>query len=81
MYRANQTASTSRTLTAAERQENKDTLIRQMVYDLTMWYSIENVTKRTRYTSRYVQEFINFFNLENEEIPFNGDAEASSDGE
>ncbi len=52
-----------------------------MVYDLTMWYSIENVTKRTRYTSRYVQEFINFFNLENEEIPFNGDAEASSDGE
>ncbi len=38
-------------------------IVEQLLYDLTMWDSIANEIKPTRYTSRHVTEFIKHFKL------------------
>jgi predicted nucleic acid-binding Zn-ribbon protein len=49
---------------------NADLLLvcRQMVYDLTMWYSMRNTPKHTRYTSAHVTSFITEFGLTTNEL-------------
>ncbi len=53
-------------------------ICRQMVYDLTMWYSMDNTPKHTRYTSAHVASFINAFGLNTQELQ-DGRAESSDD--
>jgi hypothetical protein len=51
---------------------------RQMVYDLTMWYSIQNTPKHTRYASAHVTSFITAFGLTTNEL-LDGKVESSDD--
>jgi hypothetical protein len=50
-----------------EYEANRDLILRQMLYDLTMWYSMANTPKKTRYMSHHVQAFITAFGLANSE--------------
>jgi hypothetical protein len=50
-----------------EYDQNLPVVLRQTLYDLTMWDSILNSPKKTRYMSRHVQSFITAFELENNE--------------
>ncbi len=49
-------------------REDRDLVLHQMLYDLTMWFSISNTPKKTRYMSSHVQAFIDTFQLENNEL-------------
>jgi hypothetical protein len=53
------------------------TVLRQMIYDLTIWFSMDN-DKYTRYASAYVAAFIRNFGLENTE-PADGDQPSTDD--
>jgi predicted nucleic acid-binding Zn-ribbon protein len=59
---------------------NADLLLvcRQMVYDLTMWYSMQNTPKHTRYASAHVTSFITEFGLNTNER-LDGKVESSDD--
>jgi predicted nucleic acid-binding Zn-ribbon protein len=59
-------------------KEQKTLLLRQIVYHLTMWRSIANAPKRTRYMSKYVALFIDKHKLVNQDDP-DPAAPASSD--
>ncbi len=56
-------------LSILERPEHKyyekrcKLIVEQLLYDLTIWNSIENDIKPTRYTSHHVAEFIKHFKL------------------
>ncbi len=52
-----------------EYKEKKKLLLRQIVYHLTMWRSIANAPKRTRYMSKYVALFIDKHKLVNQDDP------------
>ena len=59
-------------------------IFRQILYDLTMWDSIANPDKKTRYVSAYTAGFIAHFKLSNTEVvdnnaPPSSDDEASGD--
>jgi uncharacterized protein (DUF302 family) len=60
--------------------EERDTIFRQILYDLTMWDSIANEDKKTRYVSAYTEGFIKTYKLSNSEI-VDANAPASSDDE
>ena len=67
--------------TAQEAYKERQTLLlRQIVYHLSMWRSIANAPKRTRYMSKYVALFIDKCQLGNPDDPA-ADADASSDDE
>lgn len=61
-----------------EYQDKRDVILRQMLCDLSMWFSISNAPKRTSYMSHHVQQFIDKFELTNDEEA-NGDAYSSDD--
>jgi hypothetical protein len=61
-----------------ELEKKRLTVLRQMIYDLTIWFSIDNA-KHTRYASAHVAAFIHNFGLENNE-PADG-GQASTDDE
>ena len=61
-------------------KQRQTLLLRQIVYHLSMWRSIANTPKRTRYMSKYVALFIDKFKLSNPDDPA-ADADASSDDE
>ena len=48
--------------------KHKDVLVRQLVYDITVWDSIANPTKHTRYASKHVRDFIEHFKLESNDL-------------
>jgi hypothetical protein len=50
-----------------EYNENLPVVLRQILHDLTMWDSIPNTSKKTRYMSRNVQQFIDTYELKNDE--------------
>jgi len=52
-----------------EYKQRKTLLLRQVVYHLTMWRSIANAPKRTRYMSKYVALFIDKHELVNQDDP------------
>ncbi len=59
-------------------EDNRDLVLRQMLYDLTMWYSMENRPHKTRYMSHHVQAFITAFDLDNNELT-NSNVDSSDD--
>jgi hypothetical protein len=59
-------------------EEHRDLILRQMLYDLTMWYSMANSPKKTRYMSHHVQAFITAFGLDNNEFT-TGTVDSSDD--
>jgi hypothetical protein len=61
-----------------EYEENRDLVLRQMLYDLTMWYSMQNRPHKTRYMSHHVQAFITAFGLDNSELT-NSNVDSSDD--
>jgi hypothetical protein len=48
-------------------EADRDLVLRQMLYDLTMWFSIRNNPKKTRYLSHNASEFIAAFGLDTDE--------------
>jgi len=50
-----------------EYEQNLPVVLRQTLYDLTMWDSILNSPKKTRYMSHNVQKFIDAYDLDNNE--------------
>jgi hypothetical protein len=50
-------------------EADRDLVLRQMLYDLTMWFSIRNNPKKTRYLSHNASEFIAAFGLDTDETP------------
>jgi hypothetical protein len=50
-------------------EAERDLVLRQMLYDLTMWFSIRNNPKKTRYLSHNASEFIAAFVLDTDETP------------
>ncbi len=64
--------------------EQRDTIFRQILYDLTMWDSIANEDKKTRYVPAHTAGFIKTYKLRNTETvdndaPFSSDDEAPGD--
>jgi hypothetical protein len=61
-----------------EYEQNLRVILRQTLYDLTMWDSILNSPKKTRYMSHNVQKFIDAYGLDNNE-PTDSLQESSDD--
>jgi hypothetical protein len=59
-------------------EDNRDLVLLQMLYDLTMWFSMENRPHKTRYMSHHVQAFITAFGLDNNEL-INSNVDSSDD--
>jgi hypothetical protein len=59
-------------------KKDLDLILRQTLYDLTMWDSIRNTPKHTRYMSHNVQKFIDAYGLKNDE-PQDGADDSSDD--
>jgi hypothetical protein len=80
MHVRSQQQHTGKTISDKDYDNNQALFLRQTLFDLTMWYSISNDVKTTRYTSPYLNEFIKHFQLRNDEIPDNH-TDASTDDE
>ena len=79
MYMDNEGKQIDEHFTADDYKKRKAVLVEQVMYDITMWDSIQNSPKRTRYTSKYVQDFIKYFGLENDDTTSRQANESSDD--